>query len=223
MLKRTLAFVAALGMSISAHAVTINFDEDLAGFTAPAASSGIAGAVIVDDQFASVGVLFRDMDFPTLGVWVGNPNGPFVSSPNVLYSNNGNGGFDYLVKVELTFVDPADINSAATVESISGVWTDAGAGSTLTAYDSNNAVLGVATAVTGNQETLSLSGIGAISRVEFVAVDATGLDDIIFGDISAAESAALPVPTLADLGLLLLILSILMIAGRHLYQPARRT
>lgn len=223
MLKTNLfIFIVSLGLASAAQAELITFDVNQAGFTAPAAASGDAGAVIVDDQFASIGVLFRDMVFPTLGVWVGNPHGPFVSSPNVLYSNTGTDGPETLVKAELRFVDPADINNPAYVTSVSGVFTDAGAGSTLTAYDIFDAVLGVDTAATGSMETLSLSGIGQIARVEFVALDATALDDINFDGLAVFEDAT-PIPTLSAYGIVLMLLGLFYIASRRLRITVKRT
>ena len=222
MFKTILLCLACITLSATAQAELITFDVDQADFIAPAESSGEAGAVIVDDQFASIGVLFRDMDFPTQGVWVGNPNGPFSSSPNVLYSNNGSGSFDYLVRAELTFVDPNNIDVPAYVTSISGVFTDAGAGSTLTAYDMDDNVLGVSTAVSGNMETLSLSDIGEIARVEFVAQDWTALDDINFDGL-VSMGADVPVPTMSFYGLVLMMLSLVYVASRRLRVNIKRT
>lgn len=219
MLKRIFGLVIALGLTTAVQAETITFDVDQEGFVAPLPGSGDAGAVIVDDQFQSIGVLFRDMDFPAQGVWVGNPHGPFISSPNVAYSNDGAGSWDLLPRIELRFVDPSNINTPAAVTSVSGVFTDAGAGSTLTAYDIDNLVLGVATTVTGFNEMLSLSNIGPISRVEFVAQDLSALDDIVFEGHSVIMPAA-PVPALSGFGLMLLLSGVLLVVSRRFFQSA---
>ena len=122
-----LAALVLLGVAGTANSTLINFDVDQAAFVAPLAGSGNAGLVEVKDQFASLGVLFRDLDFPTLGPIARNTL--FGGSlPNLIYSNDGFGFFDTLTRVELIFVDPLDKTIPGFVNDISIFWTDAGLG-----------------------------------------------------------------------------------------------
>lgn len=180
----------------SASATVINFDVDQADYVAPEAGSH--SYVVVTDQFSSLGVLFSDLDYPTLGVVVGSSlyGG---STPNLMYSNNGSGSYDTLTRIAMDFVDPFDSGNNGYVTSISGFWTDAGMGATLTAFDADGNQIGQAATTTSfGAETLALSGIGQISRVEWITSNATGLDDLEFGAVTAYSE---PVPEPAMLAL----------------------
>lgn len=187
-------YILLFGFINISDATTINFDIDQASFIAPAASTGNDGGVVVTDQFSSLGVLFSDYYGTTgEGIWVRNSlyGG---SSPNVAYSYWPDWPFhdDTMTRIVMDFVDPLNSSKDGYVTSISGFWTDPETGSTLTAFDKDGNQIGqVMSQVSGgNGETLSLSGIGYISKVEWYAADHTGLDNLIFSDVMAYS----PVP-----------------------------
>lgn len=180
----TLIIVFSAEVHTSAASVIISFDVDQADFVAP--SAGGTQFVEVTDQFASLGALFSDLNFPTLGpVVTFAQDCCLFSLPNRLYSNNGLGASSTVPRVKVTFVDPSDVTRSAVTSSVSIAVTDS-TNTTMTAFDIEGISLG---AVTTSDplvrfETISLSGIGDIASVEIWTVsDPTGLDDLSFAEV----------------------------------------
>ena len=210
-LFKLLLSVLVLGATSSlAWAATINFDEPQANYTpTPNVDQ------VIDDQFIPMGIVFRDADFPSLGAVGGDHTGGVGSDPVHLYSNNGSGQADVFPNLTLTFVDPADPGTPASVVEFSAMVTDSNS-TTFTAYDADGVLLGSVSAVGNLGEILTLTGIGDISRIEIrTPSDATALDDFFFTDIADPGQLpeATPVPVASPIGLALLVLALLSLGS----------
>ncbi len=198
-LAPVLAIAALCCAAGRAHAapVTVNFDIAQADYTPLPQFQ----TQVVSNQLTPLGVVFRDGAFPLLGVVVGDNTFGGGSNPVHLYGNDGVGGFDTTPNIDIFFVDPNDGVLPGFTTSFSVLVTD-GDDTTMTAYDRSGALLGAVTTTTGNNERISLSGIGQISRINLVTLsDPTGYDDLIFEEVSGIGGPT-PVPEPATLVLL---------------------
>lgn len=187
----SLAMVFVTLESASAALVSINFDSAQANYTPLA--QGVTQ--VVTNQFAPLGILFRNGASSTQGVVVGDTTGGVGSDPVHLYGNNGAGGYDTTPDINVYFVDPANSSLPGYTDFFRMMVTD-GHPTTMTAYDTNGFVLGVAntTGSPSQGEFISLSGIGQISRINIVTPgNQTGYDDISFNEVQPL-SANVPEP-----------------------------
>ena len=151
--------VVAASNTASAAIVTIDF-ESLALNTA------------VSNQFLAQGVLFSSP---------GNPTQPEINN----FSSNSTTG---KVLADFSVVGGFQIDAAFTapIASVSAiVYANSTALITMQAFDVNSVLLGQVTSLGGsiNQGMLSLSGVGAISRVSWTtnnAAAAVGIDNLTF-------------------------------------------
>lgn len=192
-----IAALACAAGHAAAAPVTINFDVPQAAYTPLPRPQ----TQIVDDQFNSLGIIFRDGNFPFFGVVAGDNTSGGGSDPVHLYGNDGAGGFDTTPDIDIFFVDPDDATSFGFTTSFSVLVTD-GADTMLTAYDRLGTVLGTVTTTTGNNERIGLTGVGQISRINLVSLtDPTGYDDLIFEEVAGIDPTPVPEPaTLVLLG-----------------------
>jgi PEP-CTERM motif len=143
----------------------------------------------VKNQFASLGIIFQDVANPALGVTLGKcgPGNGAVA----LFGHGADfaGCGDTTPNFDILFVDPANPLNAGYTTSFSVVNFDGLI--QLSAYDIGGNLLGSTSAFSG---TLSLSGIGQISRVNLLSLDQdpTTMDDISFADVTPL--AAVPEP-----------------------------
>ncbi len=144
---------------------------------------------VVDDQFAPLGILFRDGDFPSLGVVVNDLTFGAGSDPVHLYGNN-NGSADTTPNINFFFVDPSNWSTPAFTDFVQiRILTGT---TTMTAFDSNGNVLGVTSSTTNNQ-FISLSNIGAIARINLTTPEElTGYDDLSFNEVMTASAVPEP-------------------------------
>ncbi|WP_424968090.1 MULTISPECIES: hypothetical protein [unclassified Dinoroseobacter] len=197
-LRTFLAVLATTGAAQAAP-ISINFDVDQADYTVLAQGA----AQVVDDQFASLGLLIRDAS--GLGAVVGDVSNGVGSDPAHLYGNFGGGIVDTTPDINFFFVDTADKSVTAATDFFSILVTDGGdgLGTTLSAFDADDNLVGsVSTTSSAFDQTLTLTGLGFFSRVNIVTPgDATGYDDIVFESVSSIAPTPIPLPAS---GLLLL-------------------
>lgn len=179
--------LAASGLA-NAGLISIDFDSAQAGYTPLA--QGVTQ--IIDNQFASLGIIFENAQ-------VGDCTGGVGSDPVHLYGPGPGSCGDTTPDINMYFVDPSNSLNNAYTDFFSILVTD-GNGTTINAYDINDSLIGsVSTVAGGFDETLTLSGIGNITWLNiFTPSDATAYDDIVFEEVTAVAS----VPETATLALL---------------------
>jgi hypothetical protein len=193
---RTLVCLASLFAAVTAQAapVTIGFDSAV-GTYVPTPGS----IQNVKNEFSSLGIVFQDVADPTKGVTLGQcgpGNGP-VSLFG--YGNDFPGCGNTRPNFDILFVDPSQPGNGAYTTAFSIFNTDGMI--RISAYDALNNLLGQTQAFSG---TLSLSGIGNISRVnvQSIDLDPTTLDDVSFEAVTPLASGNVPEPaSIALLGL----------------------
>jgi len=175
-----LKFVAALAVAfapLAASAVTITFDDAVGSYTP---TPGVIHNV--KNEFSSLGVVFRDVSNPALGVTLGRcgpGNGPvalFGAGNDFPGCGNTRPNFDIL------FVDPTNGVGAATTDFFTLHNFDGLVRAT--AFSLSGAELGSIQLFEGDL-TLSFAGI---ARVNLFSVDGdpTTLDDLTFNAVTAA-------------------------------------
>lgn len=178
------AAVFATAPPVAAATVSIGFDVAQAGYTpTPGVIQNVA------NEFASLGVVFRDQKSPGFGATLGNcgpGNGP-VSFFG--YGNDYFGCGDTRPNIDIDFVDPTNMALDGTTTSFSIFNFDGLIEAT--AYGVSNNVLGTTSTYTG---VLSFSGIGAISRVNLrsIDLDPTTMDDLSFEMVIGVNSVPEP-------------------------------
>jgi hypothetical protein len=185
-----LAASSAVFGSAAQATVTITFDTPQAGYT-PSAQFVTQD---ISDQFASLGILFRTTGNYALGATVGDCTGGVGSDPVHLYGSGSDypGCGDTTPNIDFLFVDPTNSAVASFTTAFSLLVTD-GSGTVLTAYDALGNVLGIATATSGFNERIGISGVGDIARVNVTTpADPTAYDDLQFADV--ASVGAVPEP-----------------------------
>ncbi|MBL8555094.1 MAG: PEPxxWA-CTERM sorting domain-containing protein [Phenylobacterium sp.] len=177
--------LAILATAAPAAAVTITFDVAQAGYT-PSAQGVLQD---ISDEFASLGIVFRNADnYSTAGATLGDCTGGVGSDPVHLYGFGNDFGTcgDTTPNIDFLFVDPNNTSVASFTTAFSLLITD-GVGTTLTAYDALGAVLGVVTTVGGFNERIGISGVGQIARINVnTPFDNTAYDDLIFDEVGTA-------------------------------------
>ena len=224
-MKATLLGVAALlcvGTFITlvtgaeASTTFINFDVAQANYTPPPPPNPPTMPYqweVVDNQFAPLGIIFRDGNFPNLGGVVSDHTGctgnNICSLPWLLYGNSGNttgDPTDATANLNIFFVDPNNLSNPATTTFFSVRVSDS-TDTTVTAFDLSGAILASMTTTVWN-ETVAFSNVGQIARINLTTLtDATGFDDINFETVAPVTTplpAALPLfaSGLGALGLL---------------------
>lgn len=179
-MKKMMIAAAALvsALPVQAATVTIGFDAAQAGYTPQSAQNRQE----VTNQFASLGVVFADQKSPGRGVTIGNC-GP-SDGPLALFGFGADFDFcgDTRPNFNINFVDPANAAAGGYTTMVSLLNFDGLI--KLTAFDANGAELGSTQAFNG---TLTLSGIGNISRVNVQSLDQdpTTLDNLAFESVLA--------------------------------------
>ena len=177
-ISKTLLLTASLLLSPMASAVVIDFEDQV-------------GGTITNSQYAGLGVIFSSPPSsltPTIGDFSSN-------------STTGNVLQDFS-RVPLSAGEPfqiiADFVSAVMSVSVTA-YASTSLGLVMSAYDDMDMLLGSVTSTpTGsnfNQGTISLSGIGPISRVIWMTTDPTfgspGIDNLTFNEVPAPSTAML--------------------------------
>ncbi len=161
-----------------AQAETITFDVAQAGYTpTPGVTQEVA------DQFASLGVLFRDRVAVGHGATVGQC-GPGAGPVSLFgYGADFPGCGNTTPNLDILFVDPTNAANAGFTTSFSIYNYDGLVKAT--AYDRNGLELGSTQTYSGS---LSFAGIGNISRVNLLSLDRdpTTMDTLTFGPVAAA-------------------------------------
>lgn len=195
--KQLAGVVAGSLLALSAaQAETITFDVAQAAYVP---TPGVTQEVT--DQFASLGVLFRDRSSVGHGATLGRC-GP-GDGPVALFGFGADfpGCGDTTPDLDILFVDPTNSANAGFTTSFSIFNYDGLVKAT--AYDLNGIELGSTQTYAGE---LSFSGIGNISRVNLLSLDQdpTTMDTLTFGTVTAAvpepESIALLVAGLLMVG-----------------------
>ena len=174
---KLLAAAALLCAPLASRAVTITFDDAVGAYTP---TPGVTQDV--SNQFASLGVIFRDVADPSFGVTLGKC-GPGNGAVSLFGHGSDFGGCgDTTPNFDILFVDPTDGTTAATTGFFSLLTTDGLIRAT--AFDSLGDLLG-STQVSAGSMTLSFAGMARI-RIFSVDDDATTLDDLSFDTPAAA-------------------------------------
>ena len=172
------------------------------GFVATALSYGLsfaAQATVIDFESQSINTAVSNQ-YQALGVTFSSPGNP--TQPTVVdFSGNSTTGH---VLADLSVVGGIQVDAffASAVTSVSAIaYSNPSYAVTMMAYDASNNFLGSASVSSAsfNHGVLSLSGIGAISKVSWTTgsdTAAVGIDNLTFPTVSV------PVP--GTLGLLLL-------------------
>jgi hypothetical protein len=207
-----MASFAVASSAANAALVSITFDTPIAGYT----PTGLQQALTT--QFDSLGLRIVDVGNGNVAPSTGDCTGGVGSDPFHLYGAIGQGDFfggcgDTTPNLDFLFFSPGNPAQAGYTTSFSILITDGG-DTVLTAYGLNGSLLATVNSVSSSNETLSVSGVGPISRVNVrTPFDSTAYDDLAFESVQTVGTNV-PVPsTLALIGL-----AVLGLAG-----TARRT